>query len=57
MGIWSGIIMCVIVWGLLVYNLITVAIGEKNGKKAPKYSERVLKEMEALGIEPWADEE
>ena len=57
MGIWSGIIMCIIVWGLLVYNLITVAIGEKNGKKAPKYSERVLKEMEALGIEPWADEE
>lgn len=57
MGIWFGIILCFLVWGGLVYNLITIAIKEKNGKKAPKYSERVLKEMEALGIEPWADEE
>lgn len=57
MGIWSGIIMCVIVLGALAYNLITIAIKEKSGKKAPKYSERVLKEMEALGIEPWEADE
>ena len=57
MGIWFGIILCCVVWGALVYNLVTIAVKEKSGKKAPKYTDRVLKEMEALGIEPWADED
>lgn len=57
MGIWFGIILCFVVWGALVYNLVTIAVKEKSGKKAPKYTDRVLKEMEALGIEPWADED
>ena len=57
MGIWFGIILCFVVWGALVYNLVTIAVKEKSGKTAPKYTDRVLKEMEALGIEPWADED
>jgi len=34
-----------------------VALDAKNGKKAPMYSERVLKEMKENGIEPWLEEE
>ncbi|MBA1334981.1 MAG: hypothetical protein HPY66_0603 [Firmicutes bacterium] len=57
MGIWTGILICFLVWGFLARNLIVIAIREKRGQHAPKYSDRVLKEMQELGIEPWDDEE
>lgn len=55
--IWLGLLICLIIWGTLIVNLVTVALDAKNGKKAPMYSERVLKEMKENGIEPWLEEE
>ena len=55
--IWLCLLICLGIWGALIYNLVTVASDAKNGKKAPMYSERVAKEMEELGIEPWLEEE
>jgi len=57
MGIWLGILFCFVIWGWLIRNLVVIAIREKNGHHAPKYTERVLKEMREATIEPWADEE
>ncbi|MBR5429593.1 MAG: hypothetical protein IK116_03595 [Firmicutes bacterium] len=55
--IWLGLLICLCVWGALIYNLVTVARDAKNGKKAPMYSDCVLKEMKENGIEPWLTEE